>query len=100
VGTITLLGMLGFARAERKHLPDNTVVDVLDAMSEPAVMVWATGQVLAYNAAWAQANGAMTALPKGKSASALYMAFAQARVGEQGRAIVVIGDREQEVLIG
>jgi len=100
VGTITLLGMLGFTRAERKHLPDNTVVDVLDAMSEPAVMVWATGQVLAYNAAWAQANGAMTALPKGKSASALYMAFAQARVGEQGRAIVVIGDREQEVLIG
>jgi two-component system cell cycle sensor histidine kinase/response regulator CckA len=100
VGTITLLGMLGFARTERKHLPDNTVVDVLDAMSEPAVMVWATGQVLAYNAAWAQANGAMTALPKGKSASALYMAFAQARVGEQGRAIVVIGDREQEVLIG
>ena len=100
VGTITLLGMLGFARTERKHLPDNTIVDVLDAMSEPAVMVWATGQVLAYNAAWAQANGAMTALPKGKSASALYMAFAQARVGEQGRAIVVIGDREQEVLIG
>ena len=28
------------------------------------------------------------------------MAFAQARKGEQGRAIVVIGDREQEVLIG
>jgi two-component system cell cycle sensor histidine kinase/response regulator CckA len=100
VGTITLLGMLGFARTERKNLPDNTIVDVLDAMSEPAVMVWATGQILAYNAAWAEANGAMTALPKGKSASALYMAFAQARVGEQGRAIVVIGDREQEVLIG
>ncbi|HST92692.1 MAG TPA: ATP-binding protein, partial [Brevundimonas sp.] len=69
-------------------------------MAEPAALVWATGQVLAYNGAWAEANGATTALPKGKSASALYMAFAQARAGEQGRAIVVIGEREQEVLIG
>lgn len=99
VGTITLLGMLAFARADRKPAAGTTVVDMLDALGEPAAMVWATGQVLAFNSAWAQANGTMTALPKGKSASALYMAFAQARAGQQGRAIVVIGEREQEVLI-
>ncbi len=79
-------------------------MDLLDAMAEPAALVWATGQVLAYNAAWAEAGGAIVALPParsgGKSASALYMAFAQARAGEQGRAIVPVGERELEVLIG
>lgn len=100
VGAVTLIGLFAFARGEsRKPLGDATV-ELLDAMSEPAALVWSTGQVLAFNGAWAEANGATVALPKGKSASALYMAFAQARAGEQGRAIVVIGDREQEVLIG
>ena len=100
VGAVALIGLFAFARSEtRKPLGDATV-DLLDAMAEPAALVWSTGQVLAFNAAWAEANGATVALPKGKSASALYMAFAQARAGEQGRAIVVIGDREQEVLIG
>jgi len=56
--------------------------------------------VLAFNAAWAEENGATTALPRGKSNQALYMAFAQARQGHQGRAIVVVGEREIEVLIG
>jgi two-component system cell cycle sensor histidine kinase/response regulator CckA len=100
VGAVALIGLFAFARSEtRKPLGDATV-DLLDAMAEPAALVWSTGQVLAFNAAWAEANGATVALPKGKSASALYLAFAQARAGEQGRAIVVIGDREQEVLIG
>ena len=100
VGAVALIGLFAFARSEiRKPLGDATV-DLLDAMAEPAALVWSTGQVLAFNAAWSEANGAMVALPKGKSASALYMAFAQARAGEQGRAIVVIGEREQEVLIG
>ena len=74
-------------------------------MAEPAALVWSGGQVLAFNAAWASQNGATVALPKqrsggGKSAQALYMAFAQARKGEQGRAIVRVGEREIEVLIG
>jgi two-component system cell cycle sensor histidine kinase/response regulator CckA len=100
VGAVALIGLFAFARGEsRKPLGDATV-ELLDAMGEPAALVWSTGQVLAFNGAWAEANGATVALPKGKSASALYMAFAQARAGEQGRAIVVIGDREQEVLIG
>jgi two-component system cell cycle sensor histidine kinase/response regulator CckA len=99
VGTVTLLGMLAFARADRKPAADETLRQMLDALGEPAVVVWATGQVLACNRAWSEANGTMSALPKGKSASALYIAFAQARAGHQGRAIVVIGEREQEVLI-
>ena len=100
VGAVALIGLFAFARSEtRKPLGDATI-DLLDAMAEPAALVWSTGQVLAFNAAWAEANGTTVVLPKGKSASALYMAFAQARAGEQGRAIVVIGEREQEVLIG
>ena len=100
VGAVALIGLFSFTRGEARQPMSDAAVDLLDAMAEPAALVWATGQVLAFNGAWAEANGATTALPKGKSASALYMAFAQARAGEQGRAIVVIGDREQEVLIG
>ena len=100
VGAVALIGLFAFARSETRRPLGDATVDLLDAMAEPAALVWSTGQVLAFNGAWAEANGATVALPKGKSASALYMAFAQARAGEQGRAIVVIGEREQEVLIG
>ncbi len=100
VGAVALIGLFAFARGETRKPIGDATVDLLDAMAEPAALVWSTGQVLAFNGAWAEANGATVALPKGKSASALYMAFAQARAGEQGRAIVVIGEREQEVLIG
>ncbi|RZJ01670.1 MAG: response regulator [Brevundimonas sp.] len=100
VGAVVMMGVYAFLRGEQVRPTTDAAIDMLDAMSEPASLVWATGQVLAFNAAWRDANGATTALPKGKSAAALYMAFAQARAGEQGRAIVVIGDREQEVLIG
>ncbi|WP_292028431.1 cell cycle histidine kinase CckA [Brevundimonas sp. UBA2416] len=100
VGAVALIGLFAFARSETRKPIGDATIDLLDAMAEPAALVWSTGQVLAFNAAWAEANGATVALPKGKSASALYMAFAQARAGEQGRAIVVIGEREQEVLIG
>ena len=104
VGAVALIGLFTFARGEPKQPLADSVIDLLDAMAEPAALVWSTGQVLAFNAAWAEAGGATSALPParsgGKSASALYMAFAQARVGEQGRAIVEIGAREYEVLIG
>ncbi|GAA0868086.1 cell cycle histidine kinase CckA [Brevundimonas basaltis] len=100
VGAVALIGLFAFARGESRKPVGDATVDLLDAMAEPAALVWASGQVLAFNAAWAESNGATTSLPKGRSASALYMAFAQARAGEQGRAIVVIGEREQEVLIG
>ena len=100
VGAVALIGLFAFARGENRKPVGDATVDLLDAMAEPAALVWASGQVLAFNAAWAESNGATVSLPKGRSASALYMAFAQARAGEQGRAIVVIGDREQEGLSG
>jgi two-component system cell cycle sensor histidine kinase/response regulator CckA len=100
VGAVALIGLFAFARSETRKPIGDATIDLLDAMAEPAALVWSSGQVLAFNGAWAEANGATVALPKGKSASALYMAFAQARAGEQGRAIVIIGEREQEVLIG
>src|SRR5690606_22995759 len=104
VGAVALIGLFAFARGETRKPSSDAAVDLLDAMAEPAALVWATGQVLTYNAAWAEAGGATTVLPPArsgaKSASALYMAFAQARAGEQGRAIVAVGERELEVLIG
>ncbi|WP_029417635.1 cell cycle histidine kinase CckA [Brevundimonas bacteroides] len=102
VAAVALLGLFAFGRQEarRPARPDGDVaVEMLDALAEPAALVWASGQVLAFNGAWASQNGATTALPRGGSAQALYMAFAQARKGEQGRAIVTIGEREIEVLI-
>ena len=99
-GLIALVGLFGFRRAEAGRPVSDVAVDLLDAMSEPAALVWASGQVLAFNAAWAEANGADTTLPRGKSAQALYMAFAQARRRQTGRAILEIGERELEVVIG
>ena len=103
VAAVSLIGLLAFGRADRRASAapsGELLVDLLDSLAEPAALVWAGGQVLAYNAAWSSQNGAMVTLPKGKSAQALYMAFAQARKGVQGRAIVLLGDREIEVLIG
>ncbi len=99
-GGVALIALFAFGRNETRKPAGDTAVEMLDAMAEPAALVWSSGHVLAFNGAWVEQNGAVTALPKGKSGQALYMAFAQARKGEQGRAIVVIGDREQEVLIG
>lgn len=99
-GAIATIGLLVFGRGEASRPLGDTAVDMLDALSEPAALVWESGQVLAYNAAWADENGDLIHLPRGKSGRALYMAFAQAREGEQGRAIVQIGSREIEVLIG
>lgn len=100
VGAIALIGLFGFRRAAAARPNSDAAIEVLDAMVEPAALVWDSGQILAFNAAWAEANGATTALPRGKSAQALYMAFAQARKGEPGRAIVLIGRGEVEVVIG
>ncbi|MCV0414923.1 MAG: response regulator [Brevundimonas sp.] len=99
-GLIALIGLFAFRRAEPRAADSDAAIDILDAMAEPAALVWASGQVLAFNAAWAEANGATTALPRGRSAQALYMAFAQARKGLPGHAIVTIGAREVEVVIG
>src|SRR5690606_35649120 len=104
-GAPALIGLSAFGRSERRPAAGDTADEMLDAMAEPAALVWPSGQVLAYDAAWAEENGAVTTLPRsgkggGKSAQALYMAFAQAREGQQGRAIVQIGAREKEVLIG
>jgi two-component system, cell cycle sensor histidine kinase and response regulator CckA len=100
VGAIALIGLFGFRRAANAKPSSDAAIEVLEAMAEPAALVWDSGQILAFNTAWAEANGATGALPRGKSAQALYMAFAQARKGEPGRAIVMIGAREVEVVIG
>ncbi|MBU1348120.1 MAG: response regulator [Alphaproteobacteria bacterium] len=108
VAGVCLLGLFAFNRIEVRSSDrpaGDVAVEMLDAMAEPAALVWASGQILAFNGAWASQNGATVALPPlrsggGKSAQALYMAFAQARNGDQGRAIVRIGEREIEVLIG
>lgn len=100
VAIVALVGLFAFGRADARQPAGDVAVEMLDAMAEPAALVWASGQVLAYNGAWSEQNGATVALPKGRSAQALYMAFAQARRGYQGRAIIAVGERETEMLIG
>ncbi|RZJ94498.1 MAG: hybrid sensor histidine kinase/response regulator, partial [Brevundimonas sp.] len=67
VGVVALVGLFGFGRAERPRSGSDAAVDLLDAMAEPAAVVWASGQILAFNAAWSTANGAAQALPKAKA---------------------------------
>ena len=97
---VAVILWFAFGRSEAQRPTGDVSVEMLDALAEPAALVWTSGQVLAFNAAWAEENGAMVTLPRGQSSAALYMAFAQAREGEQARAIVTIGAREIEVLIG
>jgi len=100
-GAVALIGLFAFGRAGAPRRPSgDAAVEMLDALAEPAALVWASGQVLAFNHAWVEANGATTSLPRGRSNQALYMAFAQAKQGHEGRAIVTIGARETEVAIG
>jgi len=98
-GAVALIGLFAFGRAERRAPSGDAAVEMLEALAEPAALVFGSGHVLAFNGAWAERNGSSTSLPKGRSAQALYMAFAEARAGGQGRAIVTIGEGEQEVLI-
>ena len=102
VAAVALIGLFAFGRAAapRVGAGGDAAVEMLEAMAEPAALVWASGQVLAFNDAWAASGGSTTALPRGPSGQALYMAFAQARAGGQGRAIVPIGEGEAEVTIG
>ncbi len=101
---VAAIGVFGFGRAEsrfeREQQQGDAIVSLLDAMAEPAALVWKGGKVLAFNAAWAEAGGATTALPPARSSSAVYMAFAQARQGHPGRAILTLGVQETEVTIG
>jgi two-component system cell cycle sensor histidine kinase/response regulator CckA len=78
---VSLFGLFAFGRHELRRPAADPTVDLLDALAEPAALVWPSGQVLAFNGAWAEAAGSDVALPKGPSAQALYMAFAQARAG-------------------
>ena len=99
---VALVGLFAFGRNDAAARPTgDAAVEILDALAEPAALVWASGQVLAFNAAWAGANGATTALPRPRAGGqALYAAFAEARRGGEGRAIVTVGEREIEVVIG
>jgi two-component system, cell cycle sensor histidine kinase and response regulator CckA len=101
-GGVALIGLMIFTRSESRKPTGDTAVEMLEALAEPAALVWSDGRVLAFNAAWAEADGASNSLPRrgGKAAQALYAAFAQARAGEQGRALIPLGDKDVEALIG
>ncbi|HEV7229168.1 cell cycle histidine kinase CckA [Brevundimonas sp.] len=99
---VALIGLFAFGRHEAVQRPSgDAAVEILDALAEPAALVWSSGQVLAFNGAWAEANGATTSLPRARAGGqALYAAFAEAKRGGEGRAIVSIGAKEIEVVIG
>jgi two-component system, cell cycle sensor histidine kinase and response regulator CckA len=98
---VALIGLFAFGRHEAARPSGDAAVEILDAMAEPAALVWASGQVLAFNGAWAEAGAATTELPRSQAGGqALYAAFAEARRGGEGRAIVTVGQRELEVCIG
>ncbi|HEY8616880.1 cell cycle histidine kinase CckA [Phenylobacterium sp.] len=62
---------------------------LIEALSEPAAIASADGRLQACNAAWKQAMGPATRLPKsGASAASLFAALAAARKGETGRASI------------
>jgi two-component system, cell cycle sensor histidine kinase and response regulator CckA len=99
---VALIGLFAFGRNEAAQKPSgDAAVEILDALAEPAALVWASGQILAYNGAWAEAGGDIVSLPRNKvGGQALYAAFAEAKRGGEGRAIVSVGEKQVEVVIG
>jgi two-component system cell cycle sensor histidine kinase/response regulator CckA len=72
----------------------------LAALDEPAAVAGPDGRILASNAAWREAIGAGSRLPKtGAAAAGLFSALAAARRGELGRAQVKAGGAEREALV-
>ncbi|MBN9480317.1 MAG: hybrid sensor histidine kinase/response regulator, partial [Bordetella sp.] len=53
-GATALIWLSAFGRSERRPAAGDAAVEMLDAMAEPAALVQPSGQVLAYNAAWAE----------------------------------------------
>ena len=85
VAAVALIGLFAFAGEPRRASPPATWRSrCWTPWPSPPPWSGPRGRCWPSTAAWAEANGATVALPKGKSAQALYMAFAQARRGPSG----------------
>ena len=54
VAAVSLIGLFAFGRVDARRPAGDVALEMLEAMAEPAALVWPGGQVLAFNAAWAQ----------------------------------------------
>src|SRR5690606_11494300 len=75
---VALMGVLAFWRAENPAVHADDAADLLEAMREPAALAPSRGRLLRRNPAWIAAGGPSLALPGGRAAPALYVAFAEA----------------------
>ncbi len=108
-GTLLLVGLAGvcclglFVLRGPAEAPVETEAGAeafLSALEEPAAVAAPDGRLLTANAAWREAMGAATRLPKsGAAASSLFAALASARRGELGRAMVKTRGLEREALV-
>ncbi|MDO1560008.1 ATP-binding protein [Brevundimonas sp. 2R-24] len=99
IATMALLGVFALARREQAPKELASLADWIDALIEPAAIASADGRILAANTAWGEIGGSPWALPRGADASALYVAFAEARKGQAGRALVALGQGKVELML-
>ncbi len=98
ISAVALVGLFAFARAEQTPARPAQAIDLISALSEPAALVTSGGGVLSHNGAWVESGGS-EALPRAVQSPGLMAAFAEARRGGQGRALLRLSGRDVEVMI-
>ncbi|MFN4288735.1 MAG: response regulator [Brevundimonas sp.] len=98
ISAVALVGLFAFARAEQAPARPAQSIDLISALGEPAALVTSGGGVLSHNGAWVESGGS-EALPRAVQSPGLMAAFAEARRGGQGRALLKLSGRDVEVMI-
>ncbi len=84
---VAFIGLLAFRASNSVPVDEDGPETLLDALPEAAAVAGADGRILAFNAPWREAVGAVRRLPKnGGAASGLFAALLKARKGEIARA--------------
>jgi len=89
---VVLLGMFAFSLEDRAVKSTHfRPLEIMTAIIEPAAIALGDGTLVAVNPAWSAAGGHKRRLPQGSEAPALFVAMAEARVHNLGRALVRLG---------
>jgi two-component system cell cycle sensor histidine kinase/response regulator CckA len=99
LGGVAIMGLFAFTATETKTGGEPSAEDLIATLDEPAALASADGRIIACNVAWLDCGGGVTRLPAGAAAPALYIAFADARKGETGRACVRLGEDDHEMSV-
>ena len=97
---VVLLGMFAFSLEDKAVKSTNfRPQEIMTAITEPAAIALGDGTLVGVNQAWLAAGGHKRRLPQGSEAPALFVAMAEARQHNLGRALVRLGFSDFEMVV-